>query len=62
FTTHMLGWKGFFYVMATPENQSIPGSVENPWAMVKSGLVLTLYTLLFLGVGVISFKRKDILS
>lgn len=62
FTTHMLGWKGFFYVMATPENQSIPGSVENTGAILKSGLVLTLYTLLFLAIGVISFRKKDILS
>lgn len=62
FTTHMLGWKGFFYVMATPENQSIVASVENPEAMVKSALVLTFYTLLFLGIGVFSFQKKDILS
>ncbi len=62
FTTHMLGWKGFFYVLATPENQSIAGSVENTGAILKSGLVLTTYTLLFLGIGVISFRKKDILS
>ncbi|MBI1343177.1 MAG: ABC transporter permease subunit [Terrimonas sp.] len=62
FTTHMLGWKGFFYVMATDENQTIRGSVENTGAILKSGLVLTGYTLFFLLLGVISFKRKDILS
>jgi len=53
FTTHMLGWKGFFYVQATADNQVIPGSVENIGAVWRSALILTAYTALFLGVGVI---------
>ena len=62
FTTHMLGWKGFFYVRATEDNETIRGSVENAGYILKSGIILTAYTLGFLLMGVLSFKRKDILS
>jgi len=62
FTTHMLGWKGFFYIQATAENQAIAASVENAGEIVKSGIILTGYTLLFITLGVISFRKKDILS
>ena len=37
FTTHMLGWKGFFYVKGD-EGVTINGSLENFTAIVKSGL------------------------
>jgi ABC-2 type transport system permease protein len=72
FTTHMLGWKGFFYVNKYPEGTiingadmegvTINGSVENPEALVKSGLVLLGYIVLFLGISMWHFRRKDILS
>lgn len=62
FTTHMLGWKGFFYVEKTAEGVTIDGSVENPYSLVKSGLVLLGYILLFLTITVQYFKKKDILS
>ena len=62
FTTHMLGWKGFFYVEKTAEGETINGSIENPAALVKSGLVLVGYILLFLVVSIRYFKKKDILS
>ncbi len=62
FTTHMLGWKGFFYVEKTIDGETINGSVENYAALVKSGLVLIGYILLFLFVTIRYFKKKDILS
>jgi ABC-2 type transport system permease protein len=62
FTTHMLGWKGFFYVEKTAEGVTIPGSVENPLSLVKSGLILIGYTTLFLLVAIGVYRRKDILS
>ena len=62
FTTHMLGWKGFFYVEKTAEGATIRGSVENPAALVRSGLVLVSYIILFLGISIRTFSRKDILS
>lgn len=62
FTTHMLGWKGFFYVEKTPDGVTIDGSVENPFALVKSGLILLGYIFLFLLITIRYFNRKDILS
>ena len=62
FTTHMLGWKGFFYVEKTAEGVTIDGSIENPSALVQSGLILLGYIVLFLTVAAVYFKRKDILS
>ena len=62
FTTHMLGWKGFFYVEKTAEGVTIDGSVEHPESLVKSGLVLLGYIVLVLTITVQYFKKKDILS
>lgn len=62
FTTHMLGWKGFFYVEKTAEGVTIDGSVENPFSLVKSGLILLGYIFLFLFITIRYFSRKDILS
>lgn len=62
FTTHMLGWKGFFYVEKNAEGATIPGSIENPMALVRSGLVLTGYIVLFLLISIRGFAKKDILS
>ncbi|MFZ9386946.1 MAG: ABC transporter permease [Chitinophagaceae bacterium] len=62
FTTHMLGWKGFFYVEKTAEGVTIDGSVENPGALLRSGLILLGYIAVFLMVTIRYFKHKDILS
>ncbi len=62
FTTHMLGWKGFFYVEKTAEGATINGSIENPAALIKSGLVLAGYIVLFLFISIRYFNKKDILS
>jgi ABC-2 type transport system permease protein len=62
FTTHMLGWKGFFYVEKNAEGATIPGSIENPAALVRSGLILLGYIVLFLAISIRGFNKKDILS
>lgn len=62
FTTHMLGWKGFFYVEKNAEGATIPGSIENPAALLRSGLILLGYIVLFLVISIRGFNKKDILS
>lgn len=62
FTSHMIGWKGFFDVKANANNEAIVGSIENLPAVLTSAGVLVLHTALFLGIAVVGFKRKDILS
>ena len=61
FTTHMLGWKGFFYVKGV-DGETVKGSIENLGAIFKSAAVLIGYTVLFLGIGFWHFNRKNILS
>jgi ABC-2 type transport system permease protein len=61
FTTHMLGWKGFFYVKGN-DGVTIDGSIENFGAIVKSGIILIAYAAMFLFGGIWYFNRKNILS
>jgi ABC-2 type transport system permease protein len=61
FTTHMLGWKGFFYVKGD-EGETIKGSIENINAILRSAGILIGYSMLFMGVAFWYFKRKNILS
>lgn len=62
FTTHMVAWKGFFYLKADSEGQSIAGSIENLPAILRSLTTLLVYIGLFVGSALFIFKRKDILS
>lgn len=61
FTTHMLGWKGFFYVKGK-DGVTIDGSIEDFSQIIKSGLVLLGYTFLFLTIAFTYFNKKNILS
>lgn len=61
FTTHMLGWKGFFYVQGN-EGVTVQGSIENLPAIIKSGSILLAYTVIFFFIAGWHFKRKNILS
>lgn len=61
FTTHMLGWKGFFYVKGM-EGVTVNGSIENFSAIVKSGFVLLGYSAAFLFTAIWYFRKKNILS
>ena len=62
FTTHMVAWKGFFYIKGTEDGGAITGSIENLPAIMRSLSILVIYTVLFLGAATLVFKRKDILS
>ena len=62
FTSHMLGWKGFFYLKTDAEGISISGTIENLPAVLKSMGILLTYIFLFSGSAMFIFKRKDILS
>lgn len=62
FTSHMLAWKGFFYLKADGENQSIKGSIENLPAIMRSLGVLLAYIVGFVGSAILVFRKKDILS
>ena len=61
FTTHMLGWKGFFYVKAI-KGVTVNGSISNIGAIIKSGIILLCYTGIFLFIATWFFRRKNILS
>jgi ABC-2 type transport system permease protein len=61
FTTHMLGWKGFFYVKGN-DGVTIDGSIENPGAIIKSGLILLAWSAGFLFIAIWYFRKKNILS
>lgn len=62
FTSHMLGWKGFFDVQVNSDNEQIVGSVENLPAVLRSAGILAAHIFIFLGASIFIFKRKDILS
>jgi ABC-2 type transport system permease protein len=62
FTSHMLGWKGFFDVKLNVNNEQIVGSIENLRAVLISGIILVFHILGFLTASILVFKKKDILS
>ncbi len=62
FTSHMVAWKGFFYVKANAEGTTINGSIENLPAVLKSLSILIVYIFVFLGTAIWVFRKKDILT
>jgi ABC-2 type transport system permease protein len=62
FTTHMVAWKGFFYVKADAEGTTLRGSIENLPAVLRSLAILCIYIVLFTGTAIWVFRKKDILS
>jgi ABC-2 type transport system permease protein len=62
FTTHMVAWKGFFYVQADADNKTIDGTIENLPAILRSLGILLTYIGIFLATAVWTFRRKDILT
>jgi ABC-2 type transport system permease protein len=62
FTSHMVAWKGFFYVKADPDGTTINGSIENLPAMMRSLGILVAYIILFAGTAIAVFRKKDILT
>ncbi len=62
FTTHMLGWKGFFDVQVDENNVQIMGSIENLRGVLISAGILIIHIFGFLLGSIYVFKRKDILT
>lgn len=62
FTTHMLAWKGFFDVQMNAANEQIIGSIQDLPGILSSGAVLVIHILIFLGIAIFVFRRKDILT
>jgi ABC-2 type transport system permease protein len=62
FTSHMIAWKGFFEMKTDAEGMSIPGTIRNLPAILKSAGVLLLHIVLLVGASIYLFKRKDVLS
>lgn len=62
FTSHMLGWKGFFDVKVNADNEQIIGSIENLPAVMKSAAILAFHIVGFWVASIAVFRRKDIMS
>jgi ABC-2 type transport system permease protein len=62
FTSHMLGWKGFFDVKVNAGNEQIIGSIENLPAVMKSASILLIHIIGFWWASIAVFRRKDIMS
>ena len=62
FTTYMLGWKGFFYIGADADNQTIKGSIQYLPGILKSLWALLAYNVLLVSAAIFVFRKKDILS
>jgi ABC-2 type transport system permease protein len=62
FTTHMIGWKGFFDVKVNNDNEAIVGTIENFDKVLQAGAILVLHIIGLLVASIVVFKKKDILS
>ncbi len=62
FTTHMIGWKGFFDVKVTDDNEAIIGSVQNMRKVMQAAGILFFHVIGFLIAAIIVFNKKDVLS
>jgi ABC-2 type transport system permease protein len=62
FTTHMIGWKGFFDVKVNNDNEAIAGSIQNLNKVLQAAGILALHIIGLLIASIIVFRKKDILS
>jgi ABC-2 type transport system permease protein len=62
FTTYMIGWKGFFDVKVSADNEAIIGSIQNLNGVLGAAGILTAHIIGFIGLAIIAFGKKDILS
>ncbi len=62
FTTHMIGWKGFFDVKVNEDNEAIAGSVQNFAKVVQAAAILCFHIIALLVASIVAFNKKDILS
>ncbi len=59
FTTHMIGWKGFFDVKVTADNEAIVGSIQNINKILEAAAILVAHIIGFVSLSIVIFKRKD---
>jgi ABC-2 type transport system permease protein len=62
FTTHIIGWKGFFDVKVTEDNEAILGTVQNLGKVLQAAAILIIHIVGLLVASIIVFKKKDVLS
>ena len=62
FTTHMIGWKGFFDVKVTDDNEAILGSVQNLGKVMQALAILVVHIVGLVVASIFVFKKKDVLS
>jgi ABC-2 type transport system permease protein len=62
FTSHMLGWKGFFDIRASANGSAELGSIQNLPGIMRSAFILIVHIIAFVGGAVVIFRKKDILS
>lgn len=62
FTSHMVGWKGFFEMKMNSDGSAIPGTVRNLPAVMKSLSVLFLHIVGLFFASWYVFRKKDIVN
>jgi len=62
FTTHMVTWKEFFDQKVDADNSAITGTIQNPGRIITSALVLVGHIVGFIGISILLFRKKDVLS
>jgi len=62
FTSHMVGWKGFFEMKMNADGSAIPGTVRNLPAVMKSLSVLFLHIVGLFFASWYVFRKKDIVN
>lgn len=62
FTSYMTSWKGLFNMAVDANGAAIRGSVYSTMALVKAMTILVGHCILFFGIALYAFRKKDILS
>lgn len=62
FTSYMTSWKGMFNMALDTDGSAVRGSVYSWGALLKALAVLLGHIVLFFGVALYAFRKKDILS
>jgi hypothetical protein len=58
----MIAWKGFFEMKENADGESIPGTIRNLPAVLRSAAILAAHVVLLIGTSIVVFKKKDVLS
>jgi len=62
FTSHMVGWKGFFEMKMDAEGSAIPGTIRNLPAVTRSMAILLFHIVVFLSISWFVFRNKVIVN